>query len=590
MANEQDPAQNPSVNPYDQQEGGEDASKFKSRPARGARRMTPEEAAKLIPGLEDVAAFQDPAATARTRAPIPLPISEPEAPAEPVAEVELQDPVVVAAERSAAEISAAFEAVLAENPEVAEGEAAKSAHSEGDGELDQAFAALVKPLDQFQQQELPKRKPKRMLWAAGVGAVLLGSGIAFVLPKGDTRELDGALIGKADDRPASDKASAKGNPKDSSKAGSKASAAKKSKSEGAGSTPDSSNKGKAPGDKSSAGEAASASSGSSGLLSKWLGERFDSGDGAPLPMQYDEPMVVLNMPAVEGEQPEATGGINAEPGNEFSGDPSAMPVIELDAETLALLESAKADMETLEAEMAALEALDWDGLVEDLGSQATAPDGEALGQASALTMGPEAVGAMDPEAAAKEAEAQNNSDGRAQRSAMLPVAEQLVMPAPLDNIARATKGDFEHIFKGPKVTPELLASERRLLTPGIGPVRVRLLNGEYFDGQLREAGGRQLVLATIHGSLTLDLARVEGVDHLDPEKPLVATAAPREGAELVRIRTRGGVIAGRVLVRDEHRVTIKLASGGEITLRDPEYVDGGVEASSVALVGLRPPQ
>jgi hypothetical protein len=42
-------------------------------------------------------------------------------------------------------------------------------------------------------------------------------------------------------------------------------------------------------------------------------------------------------------------------------------------------------------------------------------------------------------------------------------------------------------------------------------------------------------------------------------------------------------------MRDAQRVTIQLPEGGEVTIVDPEYLDVGVEASSVSLVGLRPP-
>ena len=155
-----------------------------------------------------------------------------------------------------------------------------------------------------------------------------------------------------------------------------------------------------------------------------------------------------------------------------------------------------------------------------------------------------------------------------------------MLPAPLTSVARASASDYAHVFQGSQVNAALLDSDRRLLTPAVGPVRVRLSNGEYFDGLLREAGGRRLVLATVDGALTLDLARVAGVDHLDPTKPLTTNAGPRVGTERVRVRTKGGVIDGQVLIRDAQRVTIQLPEGGEVTIQDPDYLDVGVEAAA----------
>jgi hypothetical protein len=570
MANEQDPAQDSPTNPYDHQEAGEEA-KFKSRPARGARRLTPEEAAKLIPGLEDVGAFQDPAAGSPHVKPRLDIGPATEAIGDPVAEVDLEDPVVVAAERSAAEISAAFEAVLARGGAVGEGGGLGDS-SDDDLQAEPAFGLQTAPLSEFEQRELPRRSPKRKLLVAGLAAVLLGSSLAIVLPTEDTSELAGWLLSKSDDQPAS------------SKQPTKNSAAPGMKGKAPTPTVASTQTQVDPLDTNQVVADTAAPDKADGFsLEQWLGERFDSGGGTPLPVEYEEPMLVLNSAAPES--PALPLGPDSEsiPGAEESTEFQELPALEPDAETLALLES-------VEADLAELEQLDGDGLLADESSDPAADPSTAVAEPDALAIGPQPAEITDPAAATAEAEANLDSRGRAERSAVLPLAEQLVMPAPLSNIARATKGDYDHIFSGLRVTPELLAGDRRMLTPAIGPVRVRLTNGEYFDGQLREAGGRQLLLATIHGSLTLDMSRVVGVDHLDPDAPLVSASAPRQGAELVRIRTRGGVIAGRVLVKDEHRVTIRLADGGEITLRNPQYIDAGVEPSSVALVGLRPPQ
>jgi hypothetical protein len=500
MAQDQDPAQDAPQNPYDSNEGQE--SKYKSRPARGARHLTPEEAARLIPGLEAVANFSDPAAAAPSA---DLVESNVDADGEPA--------VVLDSGAGAEQIRAAFEASLAEGEVLAEApqDAAEQASEEA-RENEPALPVSVGSLDDFARTELPARSRGRWALAAGAAALLLGAGLAVVLPGGDTAELENVRTAARGDEP----------PKAAPRSPvAKPSTPKSGLQKSSGQTPPA----RPPQD--AAESLAGADSGSSGFsVAEWLGERFDSGGGAALPREYGEALVLVEDPSAEID---ASGAFEA---RELPGEPAA------------------------------------------------APDELAIGPTRA-TGADGAEPSEDPQA--------DPLAGLEQRSAVLPVGEQVVLPAPLTSIARAAPADFAHIFPGNQVTADLLASERPLLTPAVGPVRVRLSNGEYFDGMLQEAGGRRLVLATVDGALTLDLARVSGVDHLDPTKPLTASAGPRVGTERVRVRTKGGVIAGRVLMRDAQRVTIQLPEGGEVTIVDPEYLDVGVEASSVSLVGLRPP-
>lgn len=491
MAHDQDPAQDAPLNPYEPKEGEE--AKYRSRPARGARQLTPEEAARLIPGLEAVANFSDPAAS-----------REPAAEVQASVEGEMESAVVLDSEAGAEQIRAAFEAGLESEPEAAQTEqpaaALQSPEAEADADAGEPLPVSAGSLDDFAREELPPRRRRRWALAAGAGALLVAGSLALVLPGGDTSELSQGALSRNDNRgpQAAQKPAAPGvNPKAAPR--------------GAEVAPES--------------RAAAAPAADGFSLAGWLGERFDGGDGTALPRQYGEALVLVEERAeIPAEEPAeaAPGSASADgAGAELVIGPSPAP-----------------------------------------GSPAAQPEADL-------------TAAADP--------------GLERRSAVLELGEQLVLPAPLTSIARATPADFAHVFAGSQVTPELLASEQSRLTPAVGPVRVRLSNGEYFDGLLREAGGRRLVLATIDGALTLDLARVAGVDHLDPTKPLTTSAGPRVGTERVRVRTKGGIIAGRVLLRDERRVTIQLPEGGEVTIVDPEYLDVGVEASSVSLVGLRPP-
>jgi hypothetical protein len=504
MAQDQDPAQDPPLNPSDSNEGQE--SKYKSRPARGARQLTPEEAARLIPGLEAVANFTDPAAAAPSAE---LGESNVDAEAEPA--------VVLDSGAAVEEIRVAFEASLAAGE--AAGEAPQDAAEQDSAgafeEVPQSEPALpvsVGSLDDFARTELPTRSRGRRALAAGAAALVLGAGLAVVLPGGDTTELEsGRTAARGDESP-------KATPRSPV---AKTNTPKAGLQKPGGQTPAA-----RPTLDAAESPAGSAGAGSGFSVAGWLGERFDSGGGVALPREYGEALVMVEDPDTQIDESGAF-------------EPLELP-----------------------------------------GEPAAAPDEFAFGPTRASGAGGSEP-SEDPEA--------DPLAGLEKRSAVLPLGEQVVLPAPLTSISRAAPSDFSHIFAGRQVTADLLASERPLLTPAVGPVRVRLSNGEYFDGMLQEAGGRRLVLATVDGALTLDLARVSGVDHLDPTKPLTASAGPRVGTERVRVRTKGGVIAGRVLMRDAQRVTIQLPEGGEVTIVDPEYLDVGVEASSVSLVGLRPP-
>ncbi len=132
--------------------------------------------------------------------------------------------------------------------------------------------------------------------------------------------------------------------------------------------------------------------------------------------------------------------------------------------------------------------------------------------------------------------------------------------------------DVAMIWRGERVPVEAIEATSRVLTPGVGGVRVLLDSGEVFEGRLYAVGQSRVWLDIERGRMALTADRVATIQRIE--------GAARDGlqtvdaipGERVRVRTAGGFLVGRILAQDEKSglVTILTDSGGRITLERPE--------------------
>jgi hypothetical protein len=171
-----------------------------------------------------------------------------------------------------------------------------------------------------------------------------------------------------------------------------------------------------------------------------------------------------------------------------------------------------------------------------------------------------------------------------------PVAAAPEDPAPTapveeGGLREASPEELAAVWSGAAIPVEALRGAERVMTPGVGRVRVVLARGEVFEGRLYAVGQRKLWLETELGRMALLDWQVDRIEHIVAADgtPLSGGDSARDLAGLpgVRVRTAGGVFYGKLLSRDGDSVVIVTDSGGRVTLSGAEVELAGKATTHV---------
>ncbi len=149
-------------------------------------------------------------------------------------------------------------------------------------------------------------------------------------------------------------------------------------------------------------------------------------------------------------------------------------------------------------------------------------------------------------------------------------------------LREASSADLSGVWVGGSIPMEHIGGEQKLMTPGVGRVRVILTDGEVFEGDLYAVGESKVWIQTQLGKMALLGWQVERVEHLLEETTLPGSGvqlASLAGLDSVRVRTPGGVFYGRLLEETERGVTLLTSEGARITLHDAEIDTAGRSAT-----------
>ena len=131
-----------------------------------------------------------------------------------------------------------------------------------------------------------------------------------------------------------------------------------------------------------------------------------------------------------------------------------------------------------------------------------------------------------------------------------------------------------------------IGAPSRLLTPGVGRVRVVIQRGEVFEGTLYAVGQNRVWLDTELGRLALLSDQVQRIEHLS------STGGPGLGARgsqdlaglpRVRVRTPGGAFYGKVIARDDGMVTLITDEGARIVLETKDVENAPLGSRTVVV-------
>lgn len=160
-------------------------------------------------------------------------------------------------------------------------------------------------------------------------------------------------------------------------------------------------------------------------------------------------------------------------------------------------------------------------------------------------------------------------------------------------LRRATADDLAGIWEGSVIPMDSIASPSRLLTPGVGRVRVVIQRGEIFEGALYAVGQGRIWLDTDVGRLALLSEQVERIEHMSGRVHAPGLGAPGSqelaGLPRVRVHNPGGTFYGKVIARDESTVTLITDEGARVMLesRDVEAAPLGVRSVVVKSAAKR---
>lgn len=155
-------------------------------------------------------------------------------------------------------------------------------------------------------------------------------------------------------------------------------------------------------------------------------------------------------------------------------------------------------------------------------------------------------------------------------------------PAPTGTLRRVDTGTW----RGEEPPAALFEGPARIATPSVGPVRVTMTSGELFEGDLEAVGQGRIWLRTSLGSLSLETARTETVERLDPSQVERTGLESRDhdhaGKPHVRVIAPGGVFSGRLLRHEGDAITLWEDGGFRITLHGARLADPA-EGSPISL-------
>ena len=208
---------------------------------------------------------------------------------------------------------------------------------------------------------------------------------------------------------------------------------------------------------------------------------------------------------------------------------------------------------------------------------------------TALSLGP-VPNEADLAAALEELESAEKSSGPERRTQTLGFDEQLLLPETTGGVRFVSAAELEHVWSSSSLPEETIHSERKLLTPAVGLVRIVCTNGEAFDGSLQSVGQGRLTLRVGLGSMTFDSEDVAQIQRMDGRIPQMPHSPVQVGGERVRVETPGGVVIGNVISRNEGRITLMLESGGRITLADEGVQPYSRSRGKVAIGSIPKPE
>lgn len=164
--------------------------------------------------------------------------------------------------------------------------------------------------------------------------------------------------------------------------------------------------------------------------------------------------------------------------------------------------------------------------------------------------------------------------------------ETATAPAePERGLREASPEELAGIWTGTTIPIAALRQPERLLTPGVGRVRVILAKGEVFEGKLYAVGQRKLWLETNLGKMALVDWQIDRIEHIVASDGTLLSGGDSSkdmaGLPNVRVRTAGGVFYGKMLSRDGSSVVLVTESGGRVTLDGAEVELAGRAATHV---------
>lgn len=155
--------------------------------------------------------------------------------------------------------------------------------------------------------------------------------------------------------------------------------------------------------------------------------------------------------------------------------------------------------------------------------------------------------------------------GAAQGDPFEPAAVEASAPV----IRVVGRGNVAGVWEGATVPLQSLDAPSRWLTPSVGRVRAELADGTAFEGRLHSIGEGKVWIENELGRMALLGAQIRTLRQLPPlAERTPATELP--ALPLVHVRTPGGLFQGRLLRREDGRVTLLTAEGGQVTLDDAE--------------------
>ena len=163
-------------------------------------------------------------------------------------------------------------------------------------------------------------------------------------------------------------------------------------------------------------------------------------------------------------------------------------------------------------------------------------------------------------------------------------------PPPNSKLRHATESDLAGIWEGSVIPMDSIGAPSRLLTPGVGRVRIVIQRGEVFEGVLYAVGQNRVWLDTDLGRLALLSDQLQRIEHLSSTggTPGLGARGSQDLAGLprVRVRTPGGTFYGKVIARDDGTVTMITDEGARILLETKDVEPAPLGSRTVV---VKPP-